>query len=71
MTEQEDSKKLTIHVEGYGDLELTLDKDLYSRSELSDLIADVVASTMDLVDPRNPRPIFNPAIGFVASNHAQ
>lgn len=54
--------KLTIHIDGYGEIKIKKPKE-YNEETFSDATAEVVAKVMILVSPRKQRKRFHPVLG--------
>lgn len=62
------SRKVNVHIQGYGDVVVKRPRELDAES-FSDIIAETVAKTMNLVAPSNkPEWIFHPVYGVVKND---
>jgi hypothetical protein len=55
--------KLTLHVEGYGEVVVKIPKKL-TRNKVNNAIGSAVAQTMQLASPRKQAARFHPVLGF-------
>lgn len=54
---------MDVHVEGYGSI--TVERsDVKTDDDFSDLVGDIVAKLMNLLDPQTQRVRFHPALGI-------